>query len=237
MTTTRNNTVTLTLQGPPVHEPHGVDAAFISRLLPALADLVQSLCEDPEDDTPQSPTLPMLLARLNPRTSTLLIQEKDTTTTLGLSALHLLVESLLEDDQEDVIETVNGITDDAFKLLKKFLGLTASAETCFAVHHDGQVTEMDDVDQIKAALKLLRNLRKSETLEEGLTVTFRGYLPEQRRAEFTRDGDTAIQTARVNPRAKGADDIIQRIQEPRKVSLVTRQTDGGNPSTTITAVE
>ena len=237
MTTTERSTVRLTLQGPPVHEPDGIDPAFIGKLLPTFTDLVQSLCEDPDDDTPQPPTLPMLLARQNFSTSNLQIQEKDTTTPLGLPALHLLVDSLLEDNEEDLTETINSITEESFSLLKKFLGLVASAETPFAVHHNGETTQMDDVDHIKAVLKMLRNMRKSEQVEDGLKVTFKGYLPEQKKAEFTREGETTIQTARVNPKAKGAHDIIQRIEEPRTVSLVTRQTDGGNPSTTITAVE
>ena len=38
-------------------------------------------------------------------------------------------------------------------------------------------TGMDDADQIKDVLKMLRAMKQSEFKEDGVTVKFNGYLP------------------------------------------------------------
>ena len=237
MTTTKKSIVMLTLQGAPVIERDGIDNSFFSKILPAFCKLVECLCTDPQQGPEEASPVPMLLLQMNIDTSLLRIREGDPYTPHGLEQFHLAIQSLLEDNEEDIIEMVNGITDESFAALKKFLSLLSSGETTFVVDHNGQLTGMDDLEQIRNIIKVLRNLRKTETFEEGVEVTFTGYLPDQKKAEFTREEQTTVIAARVNPKAKGLEDIIQRIGEPRKVSVMTRQTGGGRPSRTILAVE
>ncbi len=236
MTGTERNTVILTLQGAPVIEPHGIDNSFFGKMLPAFCKLAECLCTSPDEEGEAQP-LPMLLYRMNISSSLLRVQEEDSHTPRGLTAFHTVIEFLLENNEEEIVEMVNGITDESFNTLKKFLGLNSSGDTTFTVVTAGQTTQMDDLEQLRNILKMLRNLRKTELVEEGVEVIFTGYLPDQKRAEFTREEHPGIQAARVNPKATGLEDIIQRIGETRKISIMTRQTGGGNPARTILAVE
>lgn len=95
---------------------------------------------------------------------------------------------------------------------------------------------MDDADQIKNALKMLRAMKQSEFKEDGVTVKFNGYLPFQKKTEFTRNAEKMAVAARVHPKVRGVEDILRKFDLPRTVSLITRQADGRNPLTTILAV-
>ncbi len=237
MTTIHQGEIHLAFAGPPIADGIGTDPNFIGRVLPAFAGLVASLCIDPDAETAENDITPLMLARTNMGSCILRMQESDRLTPHGLTRFQEVIESFAESEREDTVEALNGITGQSFNGLKKFLSANASAETTFSVEHNNNSIQMDELEQIKDALKLLRGLRKLEVKEEGVTVNFAGYLPQQRKAEFTRDGKSGITVARVNPKAHGFDDLIQRIEEPRVISLVTRQTGDSRPSITILTVE
>ena len=237
MSTPQRSEILLGFNGPPVQEGVGNDPNFIGRTIPAFTGLVQSLCEEPDAEPGENETLTALVARMNLNVCTFRMQENDRMTPHGIERFREVIDSFAEEDQDETIEVLNGITDQSFGNLKKFLSALVSAETSFMVEYNGETTEMDDLEQMRDALKLLRGLRKQETKEEGVRVRFAGYLPQQKKAEFTREGSTIIEVARINPRARGLEDLIERIQEDRVVSLVTRQSGEGKPSTTILVVE
>lgn len=223
MATTGQGEIRLHFEGAPIVEGMGVDPIFIGKAIPAFTSLVEALCEEPDGDNEDGQAVPVLLARLNTSSCILRIQESDQLTPRGLSRFQEIIESFAEEDEEDTMDVLDGITDQSFNCLKRFLTVNASAETTFTVDHNNEATGMEEIDQIKNALKLLRSLRKQETKEEGVKVKFTGYLPKQKKAEFTRDGGNEIQAARVSPKARGFDDLIQRIEDSRTVSLVTSQ--------------
>ena len=236
MTTTHQGEIHLNFNGAPIIEGVGADPGFIGKAIPAFTGLVQALCQDPDGDTPDTDTFPILLVRLNTGSCTFRIQENDQLSSHGMSRFQEVIDSFAEEEQEETEEVLNGITGESFTCLKKFLSINASAETTFTVDHGDQATQMEE-DDIKDALKLLRTLRKQDLNEESVTVKFAGYLPLQRKAEFKREGSSQIETAKVNPKARGFDDVIKRIEEDRVVSLTTRQSGTGKPSTTILAIE
>lgn len=238
MTSSHRHEIHLNFDGIPVVEGVGIDPDFIGRAVPAFTGLLEALCVEPGAGLDeQGEVMAALVGRLNVSSCILRMQEADRMTPHGLERFGEIIDSFTEEDQEDTVEVLNGITDQAFGGLKKFLSVVVSAETTFRVEHDGQVTEMDDLEAIREALKLLRGLRKQETTEEGLVVRFAGYLPQQRKVEFIRKESAIIEAARIHPKATGLDDLLERIQDDRVVSLVTRQTGEGKPTTTVMSVE
>ncbi len=235
MSTNSKNTVHLQFDGPPFIDEAGVDPNFISKAIPAFTNLVTDLAQDPQDGGDSADAKPMLLARTNLNSSAFRIQIEDKDTPGGMVRFQELIDSLDEDEPEATEEAINELSDQAFNDLKKFLNVNAAAETAFKVDYGDSSTGMDE-EMIKTILKMLRNMKKSEVKEEGVKVNFTGYLPMQKKAEFKREGDSAVVTAKVHPKAHGLEDILKRIEEVRTVSLVTRQADGGNANTTIMAV-
>ena len=235
MTTNHRNTVHLQFNGPPFIDKIGLEPNFISKAIPAFTNLVTSLAQDPGDERESADAKPMLLARTNLNSSAFHIQESDTDTPEAMIRFQELIESLDEDNLEGTEEAVAELSDQGFNDLKKFLNVNAAAETAFKVDYQESSTGMDE-EMIKSILKMLRSMKKSEVKEEGVKVNFTGYLPMQKKAEFTRNGENGVVTAKVHPKAHGLEDIIKRIEEERTVSLVTRQADGGNANTTILAV-
>ena len=237
MTTTRPGNIHLTFEGTPVAEGLGVDPNFIGKAIPAFTDLVDALCEEPDGETTENQTLPILLTRLNMGSCTLHIQEQDLLTPHGMSRFHEVINSFAEEEEDDTADVLNSITDQSFNCLKQFLTVNASAETTFTVDHNDEATGMQEADDIKNALKLLRRMRKLEIKEDDVKVKFVGYLPNQKKTEFTRKDSGQIETARISPKARGFDDLIQRIDEDRVVSLVTRVRSGGRPSMTVLTIQ
>ena len=235
MTSSDRNTAHLQFDGPPFVDETGMDPSFISKATPAFTNLVTSLAQDPGDQGESADARPMLLARTNLNSSTFRIREDDRDTPEAMVRFQELIESLDEDNLEGTEEAIGELTDQAFNDLKKFLNVNAAAETAFRVDYRDTATGMDQ-EMIKTVLKMLRGMKKSEVKEEGVRVNFTGYLPMQKKAEFTRNGENGVITAKVHPKAHGLEDIIKRIEEERTISLVTRQADGGNANTTILAV-
>ena len=235
MSTNQRNTVHLQFDGPPFIDETGLDPNFISKAIPAFTNFVTSLAQDPGDKQESADAKPMLLARTNLNSSAFRIQESDTDTPQAMTRFQELIESLDGDDLEGTEEAVAELSDQAFNDLKKFLNINAAAETAFKVDYGESSTGMDE-EMIKDILKMLRNMKKSELKEDGVKVNFTGYLPMQKKAEFTRNGENGVITAKIHPKAHGLEDIIKRIEEERTVSLVTRQADGGNANITVLAV-
>ena len=238
MMSSHQGEIHLNFDGVPIVEDVGIDPDFIGKAVPALTGLLESLCIEPDAEPgEQGEAMAALVGRLNVSSCVLRMKENDRMTPHGLERFGEVIDSFAEENPEDTVEVLNGITDQSFSGLKKFLSVVASAETTFRVEHDGRVVEMDDLDQIREALKLLRGLRKQETTEEGLIIRFTGYLPQQRKVEFIRKDSTIIEGAKIHPKATGLEDLLERIQDDRVVSLVTRQTGEGKPSATVLSVE
>ena len=235
MTTSNRNLVHLQFEGPLVIQDDGVDPNFISKAIPAFTNLITSLAQDPQDGEESADAKPLLLAKANLNSYAFHIQEEDKDTPEAMVRFQDLIESLDEDDPEETEEAVGELTNQAFNDLKKFLNVSMASETTFRVDYLESSTGMDE-EMIKAILKMLRSMKKTEVKEEGVKVNFTGYLPMQKKAEFTRNGENGVVTAKVHPKAHGLEDIIKRIEDERTISLVTRQADGGNANTTILAV-
>ena len=237
MTIPHRQEIHLNFEGTMMVDALGVDPGFVGRAIPAFTGLLEALCVEPDAEPGEDETVPVLLGRLNGGSSVFRMQEDDRMTPHGLSRFQEVVDCFVEDDPDETTEVLNGITGQSLNGLKRFLSVMLAAESTFRVEYNGETAEMDDLEEIRDALKLLRGLRKQETREEGVRVKFEGYLPQQKKAEFIRQDSTLIEVARVNPKARGFEDLIERIREDRVVSLVTRQSGDGKPSTTILAVE
>ena len=235
MSTANRNLVHLKFEGPPVIEETGVDPNFISKAIPAFTNLITSLAVDPVDGEESVDARPMLLTRANVNSSAFRIQDQDPDTQESMTRFAELIDSLDHEDLEATEEAVADLSDQVFNDLKKFLNINGAAETTFEVQYGDSTTGMDE-EQIKGILKMLRGMKKTELKEEGVAVKFIGYLPLQKKAELMRNGDRNVVTAKIHPKAYGLEDIIKRIEEERTVSMVTRQSDGGNANTTILAV-
>ena len=118
MTTTHQGEIHLNFNGAPIIEGVGADPGFIGKAIPAFTGLVQALCQEPDGDTPDTDTFPILLVRLNTGSCTFRIQENDQLSSHGMSRFQEVIDSFAEEEQEETEEVLNGITGESFTCLR-----------------------------------------------------------------------------------------------------------------------
>ena len=232
--------VKLTFRGDPVIPDQGIEAFFFSKAIPAFTKLIRTIALDPEDqekaEAANPEKTPLLITRLTGNTCWLTVPESDQEADAGILELADVIQGLYEDDQETTVRNMSALTSQALDDLKKFLAVIAATSAQVSMNYGTTEATIDDLPETKKILKLLNQLNKSENLENEVKVTFLGYLPKQKKAEFVRVGNQSTISANVNGKAQGADTIIDRINEERSITLHTKQSAGKKPTHTIITI-